>query len=110
MSDEALVKRVVGNMLKNAIEATPMGGTITMKCYQGADEACFEVHNPSVMPREVQLQMFQRSFSTKGTGRGLGTYSMKLLTEKFLKGSIGFKSEEGFGTSFTAKYKLEFPK
>lgn len=39
------------------------------------------------MPRTSQLQIFQRSFSTKGKGRGLGTYSIKLLTERYLKGT-----------------------
>jgi signal transduction histidine kinase len=53
------------------------------------------------MPREVQLQLFKRSFTTKGTGRGLGTYSMKLLTERYLKGRIAFTSSETDGTTFT---------
>jgi sensor histidine kinase regulating citrate/malate metabolism len=53
------------------------------------------------MPEEVKLQVFKRSFSTKGKGRGLGTYSIKLLTEKFLKGKVYFISEENFGTEFT---------
>jgi len=48
----------------------------------------------------VQLQVFNRSFSTKGTGRGLGTYSVKLLTERCLKGRVGFTSALGEGTVF----------
>lgn len=38
------------------------------------------------LPLLVQLQIFNRSFSTKGKGRGTGTYSMKLLTKRYLKG------------------------
>ncbi|MBM3132840.1 MAG: ATP-binding protein, partial [Chloroflexi bacterium] len=64
----------------------------------------FWVHNPTFMPREAQLQVFNRSFSTKGQGRGLGTYSMKLLTERYLKGKIGFDSSETGGTTFWAWY------
>lgn len=60
----------------------------------------FWVHNPSVIPLEVQLQLFQRSFSTKGLGRGIGTYSVKLLTEKYLGGKVYFKSNEDEGTTF----------
>jgi sensor histidine kinase regulating citrate/malate metabolism len=44
--------------------------------------------------------MFKRSFTTKGIGRGLGTYSMKLLGEKYLKGKVGFESSKQNGTTF----------
>jgi sensor histidine kinase regulating citrate/malate metabolism len=57
------------------------------------------------MPKDVRQQVFQRSFSTKGTGRGLGTYSMKLLGEKFLNGKVSFKSTAAAGTVFS----LELP-
>jgi len=52
------------------------------------------------MPKEIQLQLFKRSFSTKGIGRGIGTYSMKLFGEKYLKGRVGFESTEENGTTF----------
>jgi signal transduction histidine kinase len=52
------------------------------------------------MPSSVQRQVFNRSFSTKGAGRGLGTYSVKLLTERYLKGKAGFTSSEADGTTF----------
>ena len=57
-------------------------------------------------PREVQLQVFQRSFSTKGENRGLGTYSIRLLTERYLKGQVSFTSSPETGTIFTAAYPL----
>jgi sensor histidine kinase regulating citrate/malate metabolism len=56
------------------------------------------------MPRAVQLQIFQRSFSTKGNGRGLGTYSMKLLSERYLNGRVTFKSSSRDGTVFIGLY------
>ena len=52
------------------------------------------------MTEAVRHQIFQRSFSTKGPGRGLGTYSVKLFTEQYLKGKVGFESLEGKGTTF----------
>jgi sensor histidine kinase regulating citrate/malate metabolism len=61
----------------------------------------FAVHNPTVMPEEVQLQLFQRSFTTKGVGRGIGTYSMKLLGETYLAGRVAFDSHPETGTTFT---------
>jgi signal transduction histidine kinase len=64
------------------------------------------VHNPGFMTRDVQLQVFQRSFSTKGAGRGLGTYSIKLLTERYLKGTVSFTTDPEAGTTFRVRYPL----
>lgn len=101
MADDAIVHRIIGNLTKNALEATPDGGTVTLGCTWRVDDVVFTVHNPSVIPYNDQLQIFQRSFSTKGTGRGLGTYSVKLFTEKYLGGTAAFKSNAEDGTIFT---------
>jgi signal transduction histidine kinase len=56
------------------------------------------------MPADVQLQVFQRSFSTKAaSGRGVGSYSVRLLTESYLGGRVSFVSEPGLGTTFTVE-------
>lgn len=106
LSDEVLVSRVVGNMIKNALEAAPPQGTVTVGCRRDADNVAFWVHNSNHMPENVRLQVFYRNFSTKGAGRGLGTYSMKYFTEKYLRGSVTFTSTEEEGTTFIARYPL----
>ena len=104
-SDPALVRRVLGNMVLNALEASSPGQAVTVGCHAvGDQEVEFVVHNPQYMTNDVQLQVFQRSYSTKGGGRGLGTYSMKLLTERYLQGRISFTTSERSGTVFTARY------
>lgn len=102
-SDPVLLERVLGNLTKNALEASPSGGTVTVtSCLADDDSVAFSVHNETAMSGEVQLQVFKRSFSTKaGTDRGLGTFSVKLLTTRYLKGSVGFTSSEEAGTTFT---------
>ena len=107
-SDRALMGRVIGNMIKNALEASKPGDVVTVGCEHYFDYVRFWVNNAKVMPKHIQLQIFQRSFSTKGDGRGLGTYSMKLLTENYLQGRISFESEEGKGTTFMVTYPLEW--
>jgi signal transduction histidine kinase len=107
-SDAAILGRVVGNMVKNAMEACDPGDSVTLGCQRLFDYVRFWVHNPHPMPREVQLQIFKRSFSTKGVSRGLGTYSMKLLTEAYLQGRVSFTSNEAEGTIFMAMYPLEW--
>ena len=103
VTEPTLLKRVVGNLIKNALEATPPGGTVRV-AYRNAGAPEITVQNDIVMPEEVRLQIFQRSFSTKaGHGRGIGTWSVKLLTERYLGGSVVFSSAEGTGTTFTVR-------
>jgi hypothetical protein len=107
ITDQSLFKRVIGNMVKNALEGSKEGENITIGCQVKEDCIEFQVRNPNFMPREVQLQIFQRSFSTKGENRGLGTYSMKLLSERFLNGRVSFITSEKNGTTFNACYPLK---
>lgn len=106
ISDKTLLWRVIGNMTKNALEACAPGEAVTLGAEPVANGVEFWVHNPSFIPREVQLQIFQRSFSTKGAGRGLGTYSIKLLSERYLNGTVSFTTAPGKGTTFKARYPL----
>ncbi len=106
VSDRTLLTRVLGNLLKNALEAAERGETVTLRCRRSETEVAFWCHNRSVIPRDIQLQIFQRSFSTKGGGRGIGTYSIKLLTENYLQGRVTFVSTADAGTVFTATYPI----
>ncbi len=104
--DRTLLSRVLCNLIKNALEACQTGETVTASCARQNGHVEFRVHNPGFIPREIQLQIFQRSFSTKGTGRGLGTYSIKLLTERYLHGTVSFTSTPDQGTTFQVRYPL----
>ena len=107
VSDMLLLRRVIENMIKNALEATETGATVTLSCATEAEAITFFVHNPGYIPRDVQLQIFQRSFSTKGAGRGLGTYSIRLLSERYLQGKVGFTTSHEDGTRFWLRLPLQ---
>ncbi|MCB2205327.1 HAMP domain-containing histidine kinase [bacterium] len=108
-TDPTLLARAVGNLVKNAFEASQRGQTVTITCErEDEDTLCFLVHNETVMSETVRLHMFERSFSTKGPGRGIGTYSARLLIERFLGGSIMFTSMEETGTCFTVRIPREY--
>jgi hypothetical protein len=102
LTDPVLIRRVLLNMVKNALEASVSGQTVTL-WYEQDDKSktvTFFVHNLAEMSHEVKSQIFQRSFSTKSSSRGVGTYSIKLFGEKYLKGKVSFNSTKLEGTTF----------
>jgi len=108
-TDRGLLQRVLINLLKNALEATETNGTVTVGVSQTDDKVIFWVKNHKLIPPDVQMQLFQRSFTTKGTGRGLGTYSIRLLTENYLEGTVKFVSTEADRTIFSIVLNKKFP-
>jgi signal transduction histidine kinase len=108
-TDRVLAGRVLMKMLVNALEAVLPGETVTLGCRAGGGAAELWIHNPGVIPKAVQLCIFQRSFSTKGPGRGYGTYWMKLIAERRLGGSVAFHSSPEEGTTFSVRLPLAAP-
>ena len=107
VSDYSIVIRTLTNLIKNAVEAKESGGEIKISFDICKRQLSFMIWNDSYIPKEVQLRIFQRHFSTKeGSGRGIGTFSMKLFAEKILKGSVEFKSSKEKGTTFVFSLPL----
>jgi hypothetical protein len=108
-TDKILLQRVIINLLKNALESTPPAEVVTIGIEENGDKIRFWVKNNQVISEDIQMQLFQRSFSTKGIGRGIGTYSIKLLTENYLKGKVSFVSNKTDGTIFSIELNIKFP-
>lgn len=107
ISCNSLLLKVLGNMIKNAIEASSRNSQVTISSNIWEDYILFSVHNDGYMEEKIKEQIFNRSFSTKGKGRGLGTYSMKLFAEKYLEGKVYFESSRNSGTTFYLKIYLD---
>ena len=100
-TDQALVVRILVNMIKNALEATEDSGKVKLAVERTSQSISFVVWNDSYILPNIQKRIFQRNFSTKEEiGRGLGTYSMKYFGEEILGGSVDFRSSSSEGTRF----------
>ena len=100
-TDALLVSRVLGNMIINALEASAEGDTVKLTTLVEPAHITWEIWNAGFIPEDIQKRVFQRHFSTKANfGRGLGTFSMKLFGERYLKGAVSFTSTEADGTTF----------
>ncbi len=110
-TDKSILIRCLANLLKNALEASEENTEIKIWTEFIGDNILFHVKNNEVIPRAIKLQIFQRSFSTKAnSGRGLGTYSVKLFAQQYLKGNISFISDEVNKTVFTLKIPVIYPR
>jgi hypothetical protein len=99
----------LGNLVKNGLEASEEGQKVSLG-FRNYGAAIFRVHNEAVMPEMVRLQVFRRSFSTGSPlGCGIETYSAKLITERYLGGSLSFSSSEEQGTTFSVALPARNP-
>lgn len=99
--DYSLLFRCLVNLIKNALEASSKGQIVKTTRYRKENKIIFEVYNQNAIPRDVQLKLFKKNFSTKSDkGRGIGLFSVKIITENYLKGKVYFTSNEIEGTKF----------
>ena len=96
------MREVIVNLLRNALDALPNGGTITIQCRTLHGNAVLSVADNGVgMTEEVRVHLFEPFFSTKqiGLGTGLGL-SLTWGTIERHKGTIEVRSELGKGAEF----------
>jgi len=93
------------HLVKNAIEATPAGGSVTIKTYGDNERVIFEVSDTGPgIPKEEIDRIFDPFFSTKKHRFGMGLSLVKQIVAEHL-GEIKVESEMGKGTTF----RLIFP-
>lgn len=82
-----LVVELIGNLLKNAVEAVKSQDVeklIHLSCTENENEFCLGVRNRSEkIPLEEIGRFFQKGYSSKGSGRGLGLYNVKEISDKY---------------------------
>lgn len=98
--DPVLIRQVLDNMLKNAVEASPRAGRVRFNLSVDQDHIIFSVWNAGTLPAEIRSGLFCLGNSTKSSARGVGTYSMKLIGEEVLGGRIDYTSAIETGTTF----------
>ena len=96
--DENKMKQVILNLCKNAIEAMPNGGTLTVRAYQAEESAVIEISDTGVgIPEGVDV--FQLFKTTKANGTGLGLPVVRQIVRAH-QGHIEYSSEPDQGTTF----------
>ena len=110
-ADRASISEVLGNLIDNAIKYSNEGGAINVTASVKGDFVEVSVQDQGIgMPGNVVSNLFQkfyRSHRSRETvaGTGIGLYISKGIIESH-GGSIGVRSEEGKGSTFTASIPI----
>ncbi len=105
--DATFLKRILVNLVTNAIQAMPNGGKLTIRAFEKGNIVFVSVEDTGVgIPEEVKPRIFQPLMTTKSKGQGFGLAVVKRLVE-MMGGKISFVSEAGKGTTFTVELPVE---
>jgi two-component system CheB/CheR fusion protein len=100
MADSTFIKRIMVNLVNNAVQAMPNGGKLVINAYKEANDVVIAVTDTGRgIPEAVKNKLFTPMFTTKAKGQGFGLPVVKRMTEA-LGGTISFESQEGKGTTF----------
>jgi PAS domain S-box-containing protein len=100
ITDPDMLKRIIANLITNAVQAMPDGGNLTIRAYKQDQCAIITVEDTGVgIPEEVRPKLFSPLFTTKSKGQGFGLAVVKRTTEA-LGGTVAFESTVGKGTAF----------
>ena len=105
------LRQVLANLVSNAIDASPVGGRITVHILEElGDKLGFAVEdNGKGIPEEVQKRVFEPFYSTKGDlGNGLGLYISREIMERH-GGAIEVERSSATGTTMRVLLPLHGP-
>ena len=96
--DPDKLKQVFLNLVNNAFEAMPTGGTLTVKAYAARERVCIEIMDTGVgIPDGLNVFDLFRSTKAHGTGLGLAIARQIILAHH---GTIDYSSQVGVATTF----------
>lgn len=97
--DTDKLKQAFMNVVLNAMEAMPEGGTLTVSAIRTADKICIKVADTGIgIPEEDLARLFEPFFTRKTRGTGLGLANAKRVLEEH-GGSVSVASTLGEGTA-----------
>lgn len=105
-ADPLLLRRVIDNLVLNAMDAMPLGGTLTVKSSVERGIGRFSVNDTGegLTPEECE-RLFTPYYTTKKHGTGLGLAIVQSIVSDH-RGRVQVRSEKGKGTTFTVEIPL----
>jgi len=105
--DADQIKRAVANLMRNAIQAMPNGGLLTVSAASKGEEVVIDVTDTGPgIPEEVRRRLFEPFFTTREQGSGLGLAIVHQAADKN-RGRVQVATAEAQGTTFTLRLPTE---
>jgi nitrogen fixation/metabolism regulation signal transduction histidine kinase len=105
-ADAELLHRVISNLVLNAMDAMPKGGTLTLRTRQIGDRIVFDVSDTGVgLTPEECARLFTPYYTSKQHGTGLGLAIVQSVISDH-GGRVSVDSQPGRGTTF----RIELPR
>ena len=97
-----LIKWVIENLLKNAVDAISGKGTISFQIHENEHDVILDITDTGKgMDSKTQRRIFEPGFTSKDRGWGLGLPLAKRIVEQYHRGKLLLKqSQVGVGTTF----------
>jgi PAS domain S-box-containing protein len=100
IADASFLRRILSNLVKNAVQAMPKGGKLAVHAYREGKDVVIVVQDTGAgISEENKAKLFTPLFTTKSKGQGFGLPVVKRMAEA-LGGTVNFESAEGKGTKF----------
>ena len=105
MADRSKLRQVLLNLCKNAVEAMPNGGTLTLRSYTSEEWVCLDISDTGEGIPET-MRVFEPAVTNKPQSSGLGLAIVKSICTAF-GGTVSVESTLGSGTTFRVELPLE---
>ena len=106
-ADKNLLERVFTNIIDNAVQAMPSGGSLTITTDFDEKYATVSFQDTGYgIPKDHLCRIFEPLYSTKSKGTGLGLSACENII-KAHHGSLTVESEEGKGSKFIAQIPID---
>ena len=104
VTDPTLLKRILSNLINNAVQAMPNGGDLKIQARRESGEVVITVMDTGIgISEEYKDKLFTPLFTTKAKGQGFGLAVVKRMTD-VLGGAVTFESKTGKGTKFVVRF------
>jgi signal transduction histidine kinase len=108
MADRSKLRQVLLNLCKNAVEAMPNGGTLTLRSYTSEEWVCLDISDTGEGIPET-MRVFEPAVTNKPQSSGLGLAIVREIVRQH-KGTVSYTTQRGKGTTFHLKFPIHADK
>ncbi len=105
--DSTMIKRILVNLIQNAVQAMPKGGKLTIRAYLQKHQITIDIEDTGEgIPEEFRSKLFIPLMTTKSKGQGFGLAVVKRMAEA-MNDTVTIESEEGKAPNLVCDFQTK---